>query len=265
MAKIRTPDGAEIYYVTRGEGRPILFVHGWMSSHRTWDRQIYALQDRYRCVALDLRGMGQSEKGDWDYSFEEFGADLRHLIRSLGLKDVTLVGRSMGVSASLAYLERFQGDGEVSRVVLVTGPIKLVSSEDWKFGIGEKECMDYIDSVANDPLNGRWGFAQACLHDPTEAEVQSVYQMALQTPLDVAMKAVRNQLKLDHRDVLKGLQIPCLAVYTGHDFYPLELGEYIAERAPRGRFVGLPDDGHAPPVQNAERFNQILIDFIESS
>ena len=264
MARTATPDGAEIYYVSRGEGPPILFVHGWMSNHRTWDRQIYALQDRHRCVALDLRGMGQSEKGDWAYSFDEFGSDVRHVIKSLGMKDVTLVGRSMGVSVSLNYLEQFQSDGDVSRVVLVTGPIKLVSSADWDLGIDEKECMNYIDSVANDPLNGRWRFAQACLHNPTEAEVQSVYQISLQTPLDVAMKAVRNQLKLDHRDVLKSLRIPCLAVYAGHDFYPLELGEYIAKTAPKGRFVAFEDGGHSVPLQNAEKFNAVLIQFMES-
>ena len=265
MARTVTPDGAELYYVTRGAGPPILFVHGWMSNHRTWDRQLYALQDRYQCVALDLRGMGQSEKGDWAYSFEEFGSDVRHVIKSLGLKDVTLVGRSMGVSVSLSYLEQFQDDSEVSRVVLITGPIKLTNSSDWDLGMEEEECMNYIDGVANDPLNGRWRFAEACLLNPSEAEVQSVYQISLQTPLDVAMKAVRNQLKLDHRSVLKTLQIPCLAVYTGHDFYPPALGEYIANTAPKGRVVTFEDEGHSMPVQNAEKFNELLIDFMESS
>ena len=265
MARTVTPDGAEIYYVTRGAGPAILFVHGWMSNHRTWDRQIYALQDRYRCVAIDLRGMGQSEKGDWAYSFEEFGSDVRHLIKTLELKDVTLVGRSMGVSVSLSYLERFQDDGDVSRVVLITGPIKLTNAPDWDLGIEEAECMGYIDGVANDPLNGRWRFAEACLLNPSEAEVQSFYQMSLQTPLDVAMKAVRNQLKLDHRNVLKSLRIPCLAVYTGHDFYPPALGEYIAKTAPKGRAVTFEDEGHAMPVQSAEKFNELLIEFIESS
>ncbi len=265
MARTATPDGAEIYYVARGEGPPILFVHGWMGNHRSWDRQFHALQGRYRCVALDLRGMGQSEKGDWAYTFEEFGSDVQHLIKSLALKDVTLVGRSMGVSVSLSYLEQFQDDGDVSRVVLVTGPIKLTNSADWELGIEEEECMNYINGVADDPLNGRWRFAEACLHNPTPAEVQSGYQTTLQTPLDIAMKAVRNQLKLDHRDVLKSLRIPCLAVYAGHDFYPLALGEYIAKTAPKGRSVLLEDDGHAVPLQNPEVFNDLLIEFMESS
>ena len=79
-------------------------------------------------------GWDSPKKATGPYTFEEFGSDVRHLIKSLALKDVTLVGRSMGVSVSLSYLEQFQDDGDVSRVVLVTGPIKLTNSADWELG-----------------------------------------------------------------------------------------------------------------------------------
>ena len=154
--------------MARGEGPPILFVHGWMGNHRSWDRQFHALQGRYRCVALDLRGMGQSEKGDWAYTFEEFGSDVRHLIKSLALKDVTLVGRSMGVSVSLSYLEQFQDDGDVSRVVLVTGPIKLTNPnrkifearkrETAALGAGEKLVLGH-------PLAATIGDSARCMQN----------------------------------------------------------------------------------------------------
>jgi pimeloyl-ACP methyl ester carboxylesterase len=265
MARTVTDDGVEIDYVSRGRGKPILFIHGWLCSQRVWDCQFHALRDRYRCVALDLRGMGSSEKADCRYSFEEFGADIRHLIKKLGLSDVTLVGWSMGVSVTLAYMNAYQDDGDVGRIVLLNGPIKLISSADWQFGIEEKECMGYIDALAEDPLNGRWSFAQANLYRPSQAETTFLYTLSLQTPLDIALEAVYHQMKLDHRPVLKSLRVPCLAMQSDHDFYPVALGHYIADTVPRGRVKVFDDCGHSVHFQNAARFNDALIEFIEST
>ena len=265
MAKTVTHDGVQIDYVSRGQGKPIFFVHGWLCSQRAWDCQFHALQDRYRCVALDLRGMGHSEKADCKYTFEEFGSDVRHIIKELGLKDVTLVGWSMGVSVSLAYMENYQDDGDVARVVLMNGPIKLINSPGWDFGIEENECMGYINGLANEPINGRRSFAEANLYKPTEAEIDFLFNLSLQTPLDIGLKAVHNQMELDQRSVLKSLKVPCLAMQSDHDFYPVALGRYISETVPKGYLKIFEDRGHSVQFQDAARFNEALIEFIEST
>ena len=177
--------------------------------------------------------MGHSEKADCKYTFEEFGSDVRHIIKELGLRDVTLVGWSMGVSVSLAYMENYQDDGDVARVVLMNGPIKLINSPGWDFGIEENECMGYINGLANEPINGRRSFAEANLYKPTEAEIDFLFDLSLQTPLDIGLKAVYNQMKLDQRSVLKSLKVPCLAMQSDHDFYPVALGHYISETVPK--------------------------------
>jgi len=262
MAKTVSPDGIELDYISRGQGRTILFIHGWLCSQRAWDCQINALQKDYRCVAFDLRGMGQSEKGDCNYSFDEFSADVRHLIDVLKLDDVTLVGWSMGVSVTLEYMARYHGDGKVSRVVLLNGPIKLINTPDWKFGIDHDECMGYIDGLVKEPIDGRRSFAAANLLNPSEAEVDFMFDLSMQTPLDVAIKAVTHQLHLDHRPVLRSLRVPCLAMQSGHDFYPVELGRYIAETAPKGSLSVFEGSGHAMQLQNAAVFNRALCDFV---
>ena len=264
MAKLLTPDGVEIDYVTRGQGKPILFIHGWPCSQRVWDCQLHALQDRYQCVALDLRGMGHSEKADCAYTFEEFAADIRHLIKTLDLQDVTLVGWSMGVSVTLEYMANYQDDNDVSRIVLINGPIKLISSEDWPYGIEKEECMQYINSLVEDPVNGRRNFAQSNLLNPTEAEVDFLFNISMQTPLDIAMKAVGNQIELDHRHVLKSLQVPCLAMQSDQDFYPIALGRYIAETAPQGSLHIFEGSGHSVQIQDYESFNDVLNNFISA-
>ena len=262
MAKLITADGVEINYVSRGQGKPILFIHGWPCSQRVWDSQIHALQDRYQCVALDLRGMGHSEKADCDYSFREFAGDIRELIKSLGLRDVTLVGWSMGVSVALEYMANHQEDNDVSRIVLINGPIKLISSKDWPYGIEKEECMQYINALVEEPVNGRRSFAESNLLNPTQAEIDFLFGISMQTPLDIAMKAVMNQIELDHRQVLKSLRIPCLAMQSDQDFYPVELGQYIADTVPQGSLYIFEGCGHSVQIQNHEIFNEVLSNFV---
>lgn len=262
MPNTTTFDGVELYYVSRGEGKPILFIHGWPCSHRVWDSQIHALQNEFHCVALDLRGMGQSEKADCDYTFKEFASDIRYLIRTLGLKDVTLVGWSMGVSVTMEYMSRFQDDGDVGRIVLINGPIKLIKSDDWDFGIEEQECMQYINSLVEAPVNGRRSFAEANLLNPSESEVEFLFNISMQTPLDIAMKAVTDQIYLDHREALKSVKVPCLAMQSDQDFYPVALGQYIADTVQKGSLHVFEGCGHSVQLQNHDRFNQALRKFI---
>jgi len=264
MAKMVTPDGVELDYISRGRGRTILFIHGWLCSQRVWDCQFHALQKDYRCVAFDLRGMGHSEKGDCAHTFDEFSADVRHLVDALKLHDVTLVGWSMGVSVALEYMARYHGDGRVSRVVLLNGPIKLLNTPDWNHGIERDECMGYIDGLVKEPIDGRRSFAAANLLNPSDAEVDFMFDLSMQTPLDVAIKAVTHQLQLDHRPALSALKVPCLAMQSDHDFYPVELGRYIADTAPKGSLAVFEDAGHCVQLQNAPLFNRALCDFISA-
>ena len=262
MAKTVTADGVELDYVSRGQGKPILFIHGWPCSQRVWDCQLHALQDRYRCVAFDLRGMGHSQKADCDYSFVEFASDVRHLILTLDLHDVTLVGWSMGVSVTMEYMANYQDDNDVSRIVLINGPIKLIRTHDWAYGIEKEECMQYINSLIEDPINGRRRFAESNLLNPTAAEIDFLFNISMQSPLDIAMKAVTNQLELDHREALKSVRVPCLAMQSDHDFYPVALGRYIADTAPQGSLHIFEGCGHSVQIQNYEIFNKVLSDFI---
>lgn len=89
-----------------------------------------------------------------------------------------------------------------------------------------------------------------------------MFNLSLQTPLDVAMKAVHQQMKLDHRATLRTLDVPCLALQSDHDFYPVGLGRYIADSVAGGQCRILRDCGHTAQLQNHAVFNQALRDFM---
>ena len=83
-----------------------MLVHGWKLSHRPFEHAILRLARTHRVVAFDLRGMGESDKPNSRYDFDEMADDLEFVLSELGLEDVTLVGWSMGCSVSLQHMAR---------------------------------------------------------------------------------------------------------------------------------------------------------------
>ena len=132
MSFLTTPDGVRLRITDRGAGdRTIVLVHGWKLSHRPFDHAIMRLAKQHRVVAFDLRGMGESDKPNSRYDFDEHAGDLAFVLEQLGLEDVTLVGWSMGCSVVLQHMQR--GGARVGRIVLINGPIKLARTDDDSF------------------------------------------------------------------------------------------------------------------------------------
>ncbi len=122
----------ELYYEDHGSGRPVVLIHGYPLSGRAWDRQIpVLLQDGRRVITYDRRGFGKSSQPTTGYDYDTFANDLHVLMETLDLRDVTLVGHSMGTGEVTRYLGRF-GSARVSKGVLVSPipPFLLQTTDD---------------------------------------------------------------------------------------------------------------------------------------
>ena len=85
-----------------------------------------------------------------------------------------------------------------------------------------------------------------------------------QTPLDVAVRLVKNQRKIDHRETVKSLRMPVLAVYSAHDpYWPSALGGWISENAALGQFVMLENSAHCAPLEEPEALCSVLTKFAD--
>jgi non-heme chloroperoxidase len=241
---------------------PIVLVHGWKGSHRLWDRTVVELEARgQRVVAFDLRGMGESDKPDGVYDFDTYADDLGELLERLELRDATLVGWSMGCTVALRQMER---DGaRVGRLVLINGPLRLTRAPDFPHAMSEQQLDGYLaELTAGWPASERAFQAESVLPGSDPAVIDWIYSIALQTPLAVALSAVREQAKLDMRPAVAALRVPVLAAYaTGDPYYPTSLGEWIAAAAPDGRLRVFEHSAHCTPFEEAPALAQEIVGF----
>lgn len=83
----------ELYYEDHGSGKPVVLIHGWPLSGRSWEYQVPALIEAgYRVITYDRRGFGKSSQPWEGYEYETFASDLHKLLEHLDLQNVTLVG-----------------------------------------------------------------------------------------------------------------------------------------------------------------------------
>ena len=218
---------------------------------------IARVEHSHRVVAFDLRGMGESDKPRGSYSFDELAEDLAFVLDALRLHDVVLVGWSMGTTVALRYLE--WGGVAARGLVIVNGPLRLTQTPDFPHAMTEAELEGYLTDLRDMWPAGERAFQARTVLEETPELVDWLYAIALQTPLDVALRVVREQAKLDMRDALACLDVPVLAVYSKHDpYYPTSLADDIAARAPKGRRVLFEQSAHCIPIEEPDRFCEVL-------
>lgn len=122
-------DGSRIHYVEAGEGAPILFIHGNPTSCYLWRNVIPHLAPHARCVAMDLIGMGQSDKPDLDYRFVDHARYVDGFIAALGLKSVTLVIHDWGSALGFYYARRHEAN--VKAIAFMEAVVRPVTWDDW--------------------------------------------------------------------------------------------------------------------------------------
>ncbi len=110
----------DLYYEDHGSGQPVVLIHGYPLSGRAWDKQVpVLLDDGRRVITYDRRGFGKSSQPATGHDFDTFASDLNTLLETLDLRDVTLVGHSMGTGEVTRYLGTY-GSQRATKGVLVS-------------------------------------------------------------------------------------------------------------------------------------------------
>ena len=141
-------NGISLNYTDTGEGRPVVLIHGWPLSGASWSEQVPALTDAgYRVITYDRRGFGDSDKPGSGYDYDTFAADLNTLLETLDLRDVVLVGFSMGTGELARYVSRHGHERVAKLAFLASLEPFLVQRDDNPTGVPQ-EVFDGISEAA---------------------------------------------------------------------------------------------------------------------
>ncbi|TSB47230.1 alpha/beta fold hydrolase [Alkalicoccobacillus porphyridii] len=133
------------------DGETILFIHGWPLNHLCFEYQYNQLPKLgYRCIGVDLRGFGQSDKPWFGYTYDQLSDDIRVIIDKLGLKSVTLAGHSMGGAISIRYMARHAGH-QIARLALISAAApSFTRGPSFPYGMSKREVDALIQETYTD-------------------------------------------------------------------------------------------------------------------
>jgi non-heme chloroperoxidase len=247
----------------RADGPPILFIHGWSQNHLCWAKQCEsALADEFRLVAYDLRGHGMSDAPPDPEHYTDgrlWADDVDAILDQLELDHPVLVGWSYGAFVISDYV-RAHGQLRIAAINFVEGAVKLGQSA---FGtlIGPGFIDHFADLTADDlPANiaGVRGFVRTCLAKPLSArdfEAALCWNMAVPAFVRAGLAA----REIDDDDVLGALQVPLLVSQGRADTVVLPaMAEHILATCPAAEASWYDGVGHAPHLEDPERFNREL-------
>ena len=252
----KTSDGVKLHYLEAGSGPPIFFEPGWSMPAWIWDAQIKYFAEHFHIVALDPRSQGDSDKPTEGNSCERRAQDIKELIVHLKLDHVVLVGWSLGVPELLTYAEQF-GGSRIRAYVLVDGfawdkqDPQFITSMVGMYKQVQTNRREFTDK-----------FVRSMYKKPQPEEyIQRVVAASLKMPSDSAVAAsVSSISRADWRPALAKVDRPvlvmCQAKLKGMAADP------IVSAIPAARAELFEDAGHALFVDDAERFNALLGEFI---
>ena len=260
-------NGADLYYEDHGDGAPIVFLHGATAGLRYFEPQLTGLSNEYRTLAVDFRGHGRSEKTELGHTVSQYARDVREFLRQLDLDDVVIVGWSMGAIVSWEYVHQF-GTDRVRAIVDVDMEPSPMKREDYEYGsYGRDDLEQAINRIQTDPHGLLDEQAVGMLKGEPSRELRNlVLDEGSRSPPPIQGTLMFGLLYLrDYRDVLPLIDVPTL-VCAGADetWRSVESVEYAADLLPDSRFELFEESGHCITLEEPERFNRIVSEFIDS-
>ncbi|KAB7672658.1 alpha/beta fold hydrolase [Bacillus sp. B1-b2] len=262
----------ELYYEDVGSGKPIILIHGWPLSGRTWEYQVPALVDAgYRVITYDRRGFGQSSQPYEGYDYDTLTNDLHQLIEHLDLQNITLVGFSMGGGEAVRYVSTY-GTDRVEKLVLASAvpPYLYKSAEHPEGALDDATITEFLNGVKSDRIAFlddfttkffRAGMQSDLVSEPFRLYIRDIASMA--SPKGT-LDCIVSFAKTDFREDLGKITIPTLVVHGDADeVVPLESsGKLSNEMVRTSELVVIENAPHGLNATHASRFNKELLRFL---
>lgn len=244
----------------------ILFIHGWPLNQSMFEYQYNELPKHgYRCIGVDIRGFGKSDKPYTGYSYDRISDDIRAIIETLNLHDITLAGHSVGGAISIRYMARHNEFGVNKLALFAAAGPSFVKLPNFPYGMTKEEIDVFIHNFYYDRPTALQSFTDILFNRYiTSPFSHSVLNMGLEAAGYSTIQLLES-LKNENlfNDVGK-ITVPTLILQGIHDkVCPLPLGETLNKSIKGSRLVLFENSGHGLFWEERDKFNKELMNFTE--
>jgi len=248
--------------------KTILFVHGWPGNHNLFEYQFNQLPKMgYRCIGIDCRGFGLSDKPWSGYDYNRLSDDIRSVVDALKLQNFTLGGHSTGGAICVRYMARHNGYGVSKLALFAAAAPSLIQRPYFPYGLQKQVVINIIQGTYNDRPKMLRDFGNMIFFNyVTDSLSDWIFQLGLQTA-SWATAAIANTWLGEEGlfNDLKTINVPTLILHGINDQvcpYPLAIAQKNSIR--NSRLVPFEACGHFLFYDQRDRFNKELIQFMES-
>ncbi len=246
--------------------KTIVFLHGWPGNLNLFEYQFDKLpQMGYRCIGIDTRGFGNSDKPFQGYDYDTLADDVRAVVDALGLYDFTLAGHSTGGAIAARYMGRHKGYGVSKLVLIAAAAPSLIKRPNFPYGVDKEGILQMIDETYKDRPQMLQNFGDRFFFQHTsQAFSDWFFQLGLQAAGWATAAVAKTWIKEVLFADLEAIHVPTLIIHGIHDqIVPFELGEIQHKMIRNSTLVPFEFSGHGSFYDQKDEFNEVLVNFIE--
>ena len=249
-------------------------VPGWSQTAEQYKYQLEGFSGKNHCVAIDMRGHGDSENVEYGYKMQRLAKDLYEFLSGLDLRDVILMGHSLGCSVLWAYWELY-GSERIEKLILIDQPAFMTINPEWDESEIEETGALFTTDELIETYNSLTGpeeeeFSVGMIHDMfarkfPEEEDKWIIDCSMKLPRHLAAKLIYNHAFQDWRDVIKRIDVPTLIVGAKGSQVNWKSQEWIHRQIPGSTLIIFEEEHnvkHFMFLENPEKFNRVVSEFI---
>ncbi|HEX5154831.1 MAG TPA: alpha/beta hydrolase [Parafilimonas sp.] len=214
----------QLFYEDLGKNNPIIFISGWPLTHQMWEYQLTPLRELgFRCIAYDRRGFGRSEQSLNSYDYDVLAADLKSLVDSVDVDDITLVGFSMGGGEVVRYCSKYNCE-KISRIILLSSMVpSLLQTDSNPDGVPLEEIQDFDRQIREDRPGflatfGKHFYGVNFINRPvSQGILEWTNSLAFTASQKAMLGCAESFSQTDFRNELASVNVPTLIIHGDKD------------------------------------------------
>lgn len=246
-----------------GSGQPVVFLHGWPANNQMFEYQTNSIIEQgYRYIGIDHRGFGLSDTTADGYDYDSIADDIQKVVKTLDLKDIIVVGFSVGGALALKYAAKYN-DSNLKKMILLgpAGP-SFVQRDGYPYGMKAEEVTDLVNDISNDQPKAITDFGSVFFQSNTDVsdEYKKYFtQLTLTSSLTGTIKLAESLRDEDLREEVKNIDLPVYGIHGTDDAVcPIQFSEELEKTMPNYQLTKLSDAGHALFFEKKDEVNKFL-------